>query len=244
MGHSRESAWEYGGYDGFAADAGLDQRRAFLRRAYAHVFGAILAFVGLEGIVLGLVSESMKTRIAGFMFSSWFLVLGGFIVVSLIAHKWASRSTAPAMQYLGLGLYVIAQVVIFLPLLIFASSPQFRGSPDVIPTAGFLTLLIFGGLTAVVFLTRKDFSFLGNGIWVLSFAAFGLITVSIFWEVHLGTWFVIGMIVLMSGFILYHTANILHHYRTTQHVAAALALLASVAMLFWYVLQFVIASDD
>jgi FtsH-binding integral membrane protein len=65
-----------------------------------------------------------------------------------------------------------------------------------------------------------------------------------FTPLSLGIWFVVGMIVLMSGYILYDTSNILHHYRTTQHVAAALALFASVATLFWYVLQFVMASDD
>ena len=37
--------------------------------------------------------------------------------------------------------------------------------------------------------------------------------------------------------ILYNTANVMRHYRTDQHVAAALALFASVALLFWYVLQ-------
>jgi FtsH-binding integral membrane protein len=38
----------------------------------------------------------------------------------------------------------------------------------------------------------------------------------------------------------------MHHYRPDQHVAASLALFASVALLFWYVLQFVMAlsSDD
>jgi FtsH-binding integral membrane protein len=45
------------------------------------------------------------------------------------------------------------------------------------------------------------------------------------------------MVVLASGYILYHTSNVLHHYGTEQYVAAALALFASVALLFWYVLQ-------
>jgi FtsH-binding integral membrane protein len=244
MAHGREYELEGYGYDGFAADAALDERRAFIQRTYAHVFGAILAFVGLEALVLGLMSEAMKAKVAVFMFSSWFLVLGAFILVSWLAGKWASSEVSVGTQYVGLGLFVIAEVVIFMPLLIIASSPQFHGSPDVIPTAAFLTLLIFGGLTAVVLLTKKDFSFLGNVLWVLSLAALGLIFVSMFWGFSLGTWFVVGMIVLMSGYILYDTSNILHHYRTTQHVAAALALFASVATLFWYVLQFTAASDD
>jgi FtsH-binding integral membrane protein len=34
---------------------------------------------------------------------------------------------------------------------------------------------------------------------------------------------------------------VLHHYRTDQYVAASLALFASVAILFWYILRIVIA---
>jgi FtsH-binding integral membrane protein len=36
---------------------------------------------------------------------------------------------------------------------------------------------------------------------------------------------------------LYDTSNVLHRYRTEQYVAASLALFASVALLFWYILR-------
>jgi FtsH-binding integral membrane protein len=36
---------------------------------------------------------------------------------------------------------------------------------------------------------------------------------------------------------LYDTSNVLHHYRIGQHVAASLALFASVALLFWYIVR-------
>ncbi len=72
----------------------------------------------------------------------------------------------------------------------------------------------------------------------------GLFAVAFVTTLSLGIWFALAMILLMSGFVLYHTSNILHHYRTTQHVAAALALLSSAATLFWYVLQFAMASDE
>ncbi len=244
MSYGREQDFDSFGYDGFAADAAVDERRAFIQRTYAHLFGAILAFVGLETILLGTMSEDMQLRIAGFMFSSWFLVLGAFMLVSWVAEKWASSAASVGTQYMGLGLYVVAEAVIFLPMLIVAANPRFGGGSNVIPTAGFLTLFIFGGLTAVVLLTKKDFSFLGNILWMISLGVMGLIVVSMFTRLNLGIWFVVGMIVLMSGYILYYTSNVLHHYRTTQHVAAALALFASVATLFWYVLQFVMASDD
>lgn len=51
------------------------------------------------------------------------------------------------------------------------------------------------------------------------------------------------MVVLMSGYIVYYTSNVLYHYRTDQHVAAALALFASVATLFWYILQIAMLSS-
>jgi FtsH-binding integral membrane protein len=52
------------------------------------------------------------------------------------------------------------------------------------------------------------------------------------------------MVALMCGFILYNTSNVLHHYGTHQHVAAALELFASVALLFWYILRIVMLSRE
>jgi FtsH-binding integral membrane protein len=45
------------------------------------------------------------------------------------------------------------------------------------------------------------------------------------------------MVAFAGGAILYDTSNILHRYNTNQHVAAALSLFASVALLFWYILR-------
>ena len=61
-----------------------------------------------------------------------------------------------------------------------------------------------------------------------------------------GIFFVVAMIALMSGYILYFTSNVLHHYHTSQHVAASLALFSSIATLFWYVLQLLmmLSGDD
>jgi uncharacterized protein len=49
---------------------------------------------------------------------------------------------------------------------------------------------------------------------------------------------------LASGYILYNTSNVLHHYRTDQHVGAALELFAALALLFWYVLRIFMSSRD
>ncbi len=48
--------------------------------------------------------------------------------------------------------------------------------------------------------------------------------------------FAFFMVALASGFILYTTSNILHHYPTDAYVAASLELFASLALLFYYIL--------
>ncbi len=85
--------------------------------------------------------------------------------------------------------------------------------------------------------TKKDFSFLGGFLKVGCLVALATIVVGIVFGFNLGLWFTGAMLLLVGATILYQTSNVMHHYHTTQHVAAALALFASLATLFWYVLQ-------
>ena len=118
----------------------------------------MLAFVVLESQLVDWPgAEALAaTMVDGW---SWLVVLGAFMAVSRIAERWAESGASPQIQYLGLGLYVIAEAIIFLPLLYIAAR---FGSPDVIPSAGIITGLLFGGLTLVAFTSGRDFSFLGG----------------------------------------------------------------------------------
>jgi len=64
---------------------------------------------------------------------------------------------------------------------------------------------------------------------------------SIIFAFSLGIIFSAAMVLFASAAILYDTSQVLHHYRTNQHVAASLSLFASVALLFWYVLRIVMS---
>jgi FtsH-binding integral membrane protein len=208
---------------------------------------AIYAFVALEWLFFSLGLENWFLRMLGNTPMAWLLVLGAFFVVSMIADRWARSATSPAMQYAGLFLYVAAEALIFVPLLALARMQSVAiegvGNVPVIAAAAVTTLVIFGGLTAFVLLSKKDFSFLGSFLGLVVIAAAALIIASIVFGLHLGVWFVWAMIVAACGYILYYTSNVLHHYRTDQHVAAALALFASVALLFWYVIQIFMSRD-
>jgi FtsH-binding integral membrane protein len=230
-----------GAYPEVAAHAEASERAAFIRRTYAHLAGAILAFVALEAALLRLpnIDELMGSLFASRF--SWLVVLLGFMAVAWVAESWARSNVSRGLQYLGLGLYVVAQAVIFLPMLYIASR-FFDPEDHVIETAGVLTLAVFVGLTVLVFITRQDFSYLRAYLIVGSLIALGVIVASIFLGYGLGLWFCLAMVALASGYILYYTSNVLHRYRTDQHVAAALSLFAAVALLFWYILRIVMLS--
>ena len=141
-----------------AADSSLAERSAFIRRTYLHVAGAIAAFALLE---LFLFEAGYASSIASMMLGSqysWLIVLGLFMGVSYVADKFARSQTSEGAQYFGLGLFVVAEAIVFVPILFIADS----FFPGAIATAGYVTALLVIGLTATVFITKKDFSFLGS----------------------------------------------------------------------------------
>lgn len=230
-----------------AIDAPIDVRKSFIKKTYIHLMLAIYAFVALEWLYFSLGWELPALRFMATTPMGWLIVIGAFMVVSFVANRWAQSNTSVGMQYAGLSLYVVAESVIFLPLLALAKMQTVNidgvGTIGVIPAAGVTTLIIFGGLTAFVFLTKKDFSFLSGFLTLACISALALIVISAIFGFHVGIWFSWLMVVLASGYILYDTSNVLHHYRTDQHVAASLALFASVALLFWYVIQIFMNRD-
>ena len=214
-----------------------DVRAEFIRKTYAHLAGAIAAFAVLEWLLLQI---EVTRNLAVTMMNSgagWLIVLGAFMVVSMIANKWAMSNTSIKKQYAGLALYVVAEAIIFLPMIYMADT--FFPGQALIAKAGFMTGALVAGITLVAFTTKKDFSFLGGFLKIGGFVILGLIGLSFIPGVNLnlGTWFSAAMIVFASISVLYSTSNIIHQYNTNQYVAASLGLFASVALLFWYILR-------
>jgi FtsH-binding integral membrane protein len=239
---------QYAQFGTLAVDAPVDARRAFIQKTYTHLAAAIYAFVALEWLLFSVGFDQWFLATLGNSSFAWLIVLGAFMVVSWVADSWARSATSAAMQYAGLFLYVFVEAVIFVPIIALSLNATVNiegvGAVGVLPAAAVTTLAVFGGLTAVALLTKKDFSFLGGILGIAMFAALALIILSALFGLNLGIWFVWAMVVAACGYILFYTSNVLHHYRTDQHVAAALALFASVALLFWYVIQLFLASRD
>ena len=170
------------------------------------------------------------------LFVMVFFIGGGFL-----ARYMARADFPPAVKYAGLALYTVIEAISLLPIITYA---ELRFGMEIINQASILSMLVFGGLTVTVFVTRKDFSFLGKGLVILSLVMFGLIILSMLGMGGLGMWFSALGIILAAGYILYDTSNIMLHYRTDEYVGASIEVLADVVLLFYYILRLLMQSRD
>jgi len=218
--------------DSLVAHSSEVEKADFYRKTYLHVALSVLAFIGIETILLKTVPAELIAMMFGQKYT-WLLIIGVFWLASILANKW-SLAQIRSTQYLGLGFYIVLEAVIFLPLIYIAVN---TAGVNVIFQAAMLTISMFAGLSLVAFMSKKDFSFLRNIIVIGGFIAIGLIVAGAIFGFNLGLWFSVGMVLLASASILYETSKLKNTYTTGQYVGASLQLFASIMLLFWYILR-------
>lgn len=216
----------------------VEDRAEFIWKCYAHVVGALLALVAIETYLF---QSGAAKAIAEPMLDSPMLVLMAFIALSWGASHYAHRLKSITSQYAAFAVFVFAWSLMFVPLLSMALERDTSGS--MIESAAGLTVFGCVALIATVMITGKDFSFLRSVLIWGFFIALGLIGASFLFGWNLGTWFSVGMIGFAGVAILYDTSNIMHHYPEDKYVAASMALFASIAMMFWYILRVLMNRD-
>lgn len=230
---------QYKVQDQLVAQASQTDRSTFYKNTYGHVAGGVLVFVIVESLML------RSEPLVNFMLSLtqgylWLVLLGGFMGITWVAQKMAYNSVSKSQQYLGYFLYIVAEALIFVPLLYIALA---YGGEYVIKQAAVVTGGLFVGLSAIVFLTKTDFSVLRGALTIGFFLAIGLIIAGMIFGFDLGLWFSVAMCALAGGAILYNTHQLKHEFGTQQYVAAALSLFASLMLLFWYILRIFMSRD-
>ncbi len=230
------------------ADAPAADRAAFFRRTYGLVAIGFAAFAALLAIFF--VGFDRQSGIAFALFSGLFSMmksLGGWSILLVMLAFWGATTVAQSLafnrssrgtQYAGLGLYVVLEALIFIPLIGYVILSTKGNASTVLVPAGIVTGGMIAGLTALVFMTNLDFSFLKVAIILGSFAALAIVLVAAIAGLSLGAWFSIAMIVLMATVILYQTNEIKNTLETDQHVAAAFILFSSFVTLLFYVIRF------
>ncbi|MCR8666927.1 Bax inhibitor-1 family protein [Aestuariibaculum sp. M13] len=223
------------------ADLSEADKVAFYKKTYSHVAGGVLAFVLFEYLLLqsDTVIEFMLSMTEGW---SWLIMLGGFMLVTNYAESMTLRTADKNMQYLAYGVYILAEALIFVPI-IYIAAFYMESGPEILNQAAIVTLCLFTGLSAIVFVTKKDFSFLKAGLTVGFFIAIGLVIAGSLFGFNLGLWFSVAMCVLAAGSILYQTSNLVNKYSDDQYIPAALGLFAALMLLFWYILRIFMSRD-
>lgn len=249
--------------EGAVATLGVSDRVVFLRKTYAHLGFSLLAFAAACGALLKFAPE-VSWRMATIFGSS----MGGMLVllvvllgVTFAANYMVQHNSSRAIQYAGLGLGIATYVFLFQQLVWILMLKFSHFTPDqaamirtghkvpvmngaaaeILAQATVITLAIFLGLTLVVFVTKKDFSFLRGALMLGLFGAIGIIFAGALFGFSLGAIFSGFIILLMAGFILHDTSRVMKDYPPTMYVAAAMMLFSSVVTMFFHVLRLIMA---
>jgi uncharacterized protein len=226
--------------EGAVATLGVSDRVAFLRKSYGLLGGALIVWAAASAYIFRYMPEiSFKWSRWALTGYNWFAVIGLLIASGMLA-QWLARSNASrAIQYIGLGVEVAAWTFLLQPML-WVLFLKFKpaGAQALLAQGTVATLAIFVGLTATVFITKKDFSFLRGIVTVGMFAALGIIVASMLFGFTLGLVFTGLLIALLALKILYDTSLMLNYFPPTHYVSAALMLFGTVATLFWNIMVF------
>lgn len=227
--------------EGAVATVGVSDRVAFLRKAYGLLGISLIAWAAASAGVFRYAPEISlgwsKWALTGY---NWAAVMGLLMVSGMIAQWLAKSDSSRALQYLGLAVIVGAWTMLMQPMLWVLFTRFVHQNPyGMLGQGVVITLAIFVGLTATVFITKKDFSFLRGIISVGMFAAMGIILGSILFGFSLGLVFTGALIALLALKILYDTSMMMNYFPPTHYVAAALMLFSTVATLFWNIMVFI-----
>ena len=219
-----------------AIDASIDARQSaaisankVLRNTYM-LLSMTLAF---SAIVAG-VSVALKLPHPGLIITlvGYFGLL--FLTMKLRNSAWALASVFALTGFMGYTLGPIIGHYLNMP----------NGTQTVMTAMGG-TAVIFLGLSMYALTTRKDFSFMAGFLTVGILVAFVASLAGIFLQIPaLSLAISAAMVLLMSGFILFETSNIIHGGET-NYVMATVSLFVSIFNLFSSLLHLLgITSND
>lgn len=195
-----------------AAQVSVPERMAFVRKVYALFFAATLFAIGGAG--LGLSFPPLLRFAFEHPFIMLFAMLGGVFAAQAVRH-------VRGVNLLALFAFTTLTGVIISPLLYIIG----QTNPGSILAAGALTVGIFGGLTAYVFISKRDFSFM-RGMLTVGLVVVVLAALVNLFVVSSAVGFAVAAasLLLFSGFVLYDTSNIIRRYPVNEYVAGALDL--------------------
>jgi len=241
----------------YHADTGT--RLAFLRKVYTLFSAAMVVWMGTTLLVT--FNETLLEKALGLMgggFLGFILLMG---VMFLLLRLTATAGTG--ISLLGLGLFGVLEGFLTAPLVYIglargneeAMLALSQGAIDtstltlgtgVVTQAFVLTCAVFGGLTVYALTTKRDFLWMRGALWMGFFALMAIVVLSFFGigENLVSGWgFSAAFVLLMGGFVLYDTQNIMKRYPEHMAAAAAATLLIDFIIMFKHILMLLMNRD-
>ncbi len=166
---------------------------------------------------------------------------GAYIAGIFIANFIQSCSQIRAVKYFSLALHVVLDAAFFVPIL--AIIQKYWGAAIIYQAIG-LTAALFATLSASVFITRKDFSFMRAGLLFAGTALLGLILLHMLFGLNLGAWFTGATIGLLCMYLLYETSKLIYRENDEDDIDSAIELFATFSTLFIYILDCLVRSES
>ncbi len=213
-----------------------EARLAYIRKVYSYFALGIAAAIG--GSLL-----AMNTGLVFFAVAHPFIGLIAFFGMVIFASSSASNPARAVPTLLG---FTFVSGVFISPTLYAIAHGYIPGADTgVIYDALFLTSLIFGALTAYVFITKKDFSYMGASLTIGLFMLIGVSIINIFvGSTTMDLALAAITVIIFSGFILYDTSRILRNAHEIPPTLGALSLYLDFLNIFMALLRILSRSRD
>ncbi|KAA8495913.1 Protein lifeguard 4 [Porphyridium purpureum] len=205
-------------------------RLGFIRKVYG-ILSVQLALTFVISLAFMLVTPMRHFIMA----NQWFVMVNMVATFGLIIALMCFKDHHPLNMKLLMGFTACESVLVASVCAAYAEV----GLGYVVAEAFFITMCVFGGLTAYCFISKKDFSFLGGFLYASLTSLLLASIVNIFlymFHSPLANFmnFAIACFgsLLFSGYILFDTSNIIHSYSADQYIEAAVALYLDLINLF------------
>ena len=224
----------------------------YLRKVYffftagvvSAALGALIALYGGMPIQMAVPGGMLTVPpLVAFGMQHWFLSLIGYIAI-FFGATYLRR--VPGLNLLALIGYTVATGIFLAPALFVAQLVASSGSsldPSPVRDAFLLSGGAFAGLTTYVFLSRRDFSFIGGAISMGLFVLLGATLLSFFFHSQAFDLAIASVgVIVFCGYILFDTSKILRDQEEDDAIGAALRLFLDVVNLFLFLLRILSSS--
>ncbi len=206
-----------------------EARLAYVRKVYSYFAMGIAAAIG--GTLIAM-NTGLVVIAAQYRFLMIIAYLGAFFFAQASANK-------PTRAVPTMVLFTFMSGVLISPLLYSIAHSYIPGTGvDLIYNALILTGMVFGGLTAYVFVTKKDFSFMAATVTIGLFVLLGAMILNLFvGSSSLDLAISIIGVLIFSAFVLIDTSLILRKANQFPPTIAALRLYLDFLNLFLFILR-------